>query len=140
MTTPADDAPSLDEATALLAKCTEEGRLKRAAKLVDRVDFLLGEGELIIAAVEAKYNVVVDVAKRRQQRADMVRRAVDCRDFQGQAPSRHLCKHVAATVLALSPSQSLDISRELAEGAGAPAAGVVVPWRFEVIRRFTPGR
>jgi len=131
VTTPADGAAGLDEATELLAKCTEAGRLKRAAKLVDQVEFLLAEGELIIAAV-ANYNVVIDVAARRIQHG--------CRDFQGQAPSRHLCKHVAATVLALGESQSLTIAAELAEGAGAPAAGVVVPWRFEVITRFTPGR
>ena len=131
MTTPTDGAAGLDEATELLAKCTEAGRLKRATKLVDQVDFMIAEGEFIYAAV-AKYNVVIDVAARCIQH--------DCRDFQGQAPSRHLCKHVAATVLALDASQSLAISAELAEGAGAPAAGAVVPWRFEVIRRFTPGR
>jgi hypothetical protein len=128
---PEGGATGVDSVAEALAACTEAGRLKRAVKLADQVDFLIAEGELIIAAV-ANYNVVIDVAARRIQHG--------CRDFQGQAPSRHLCKHVAATVLALDQQQSLSIAAELAEGAAAPGAGVVVPWRFEVITRFTPGR
>ena len=131
MTSPQDAATGLDAAAELLAACTEAGRLKRAVKLVDQVDFLIADDELIIAGV-ANYNVVIDVAARRIQHG--------CRDFQGQAPSRHLCKHVAATVLALDEQQSLTIAAELADGAAAPDVGIVVPWRFEVITRFTPGR
>ena len=131
MTAPEDGATGVNAAAESLAACTEAGRLKRAVKLADQVDFLIADGELIIAAV-ANYNVVIDVAARRVQHG--------CRDFQGQAPSRHLCKHVAATVLALDEQQSLTIAAELADGAAAPDAGIVVPWRFEVITRFTPGR
>ena len=131
MTAPEGGVGGLEAATESLAACTEAGRLKRAVKLIDQVDFLIAEGELIIAAV-ANYNVVIDVTARRIQHG--------CRDFQGQAPSRHLCKHVAATVLALNEQQSPTIAAELAEGAAAPDTGVVVPWRFEVITRFTPGR
>lgn len=126
----ADAADDADEILALLADCTEAGRLKRAAKIAGAVDFLLGDGELIIAAV-ANYNVVIDVAAHRIQHG--------CRDFQGQAPSRHLCKHVAATVLALAPPLALRLAGELSQCAAAPAAGVVVPWSLEVITRFTPG-
>lgn len=131
MTSPQDGATGVAAAAESLAACTEAGRLKRAVKLVDQVNFLIADGELVIAAV-ANYNVVIDVAARRIQHG--------CRDFQGQASSRHLCKHVAATILALDEQQSLTIAAELAEGAAAPDAGVVVPWRFEVITRFTPGR
>jgi hypothetical protein len=119
-----------DEVAALLVHCTEAGRLKRATKLVDKVDFLLGDGELIIAAV-ANYNVVIDIAARRIQHG--------CRDFRGQAAARHLCKHVAATVMALDESLARQLAAELAECAAAPPSGVVVPWRLEVITRFTPG-
>lgn len=125
-----DEETTGDDVATLLAACTEAGRLKRALKLVDEVDFMLGDGELIIAAV-AKYNVVIDVSARRVQHS--------CRDFRGQAPSRHLCKHVAATVAALQEPLSLRIARELAHCAGAPESGVVVDWSFEVITRFTPG-
>jgi len=130
VTGPAADAGS-DEAAEYLAVCTESGRLQRARKLVGEVSFVIADEQLVIAAV-AKYNVVIDVAGRRIQHG--------CRDFQGQAGTRHLCKHVAATVLALEKGQSLAIAAELAEGARAALAGVVVPWRFEVITRFTPGR
>lgn len=129
MTVLADDASRTDDVAELLAACTEAKRLARAAKLAGEVDFLIGDGELIIAAV-AKYNVVIDVAARRIQHG--------CRDFRGQAPSRHLCKHVAATLLALDPPLGQRIARELAEGAAAPPSGVVVPWQLEVITRFSP--
>ena len=122
-------ADLLDRAVEALAECTESGRLTRARKLIDKVVFAVADDELVIAAV-ANYNVVIDIGGRRIQHG--------CRDFQGQARSRHLCKHVAATLLALKPEQALSIAEELAEGARAPAAGVVVPWRFEVISRFTP--
>ena len=131
MTAPEDGATGVNAAAESLAACTEARRLKRAVALADQVDFLIADGDLIIAAV-ANYNVVIDVAARRIQHG--------CRDFQGQAPSRHLCKHIAATVLALDDQQSLTIAAELAEGAAAPDAGIVVPWKFEVITRFTPGR
>jgi len=125
-----EEATPHDEVTELLAACTEAGRLKRSVPLAAKVVFLLGEGELIIAAV-ANYNVVIDVAARCIQHG--------CRDFQSQAPTRHLCKHVAATILALEEPLARRIAEELAECAAAPATGVVVPWRFEVITRFTPG-
>ena len=64
-----------------LAKCTESGRLDRARKLVSKVEFLIADSELAIAAV-ANYNVVVDSTARRIQHG--------CRDFQGQAGSRRL--------------------------------------------------
>ena len=131
MTAPEDGATGVNAAAESLAACTEARRLKRAVTLADQVNFLIADGDLIIAAV-ANYNVVIDVAARRVQHG--------CRDFQGQAPSRHLCKHIAATVLALDDQQSLTIAAELAEGAAAPDAGIVVPWKFEVITRFTPGR
>lgn len=123
--------PINEEAAAHLAACTEAGRLQRARKLVGAVVFVVADNELVIAAV-AKYNVVIDVAARRVQHG--------CRDFQAQAATRHLCKHVAATILALESEQSLSIAAELAAGASAPRTGVVVPWRFEVITRFAPGR
>ena len=131
MTAPEDGATGVNAAAESLAACTEARRLKRAVTLADQVNFLIADGDLIIAAV-ANYNVVIDVAARRVQHG--------CRDFQGQAPSRHLCKHIAATVLALDDQQSMTIAAELAEGAAAPDAGIVVPWKFEVITRFTPGR
>lgn len=121
-------AQVLEQVAELLAKCTDKGRLGRARKLVDKVTYAVAEDELIIAAV-AKYNVVVDVTNRRIQHG--------CRDFQGQARKRHLCKHVAATLLALESQRVLAIAKELADGARAPASGVVVPWRLEVITRFT---
>ena len=128
---PRDQAAEiLEQAAGLLADCTEPGRLARARKLVDKVTFAVADDELVIAAV-ANYNVVVDVTERRIQHG--------CRDFRGQASERRLCKHVAATLLALEPERALSVARELAEGARAPASGVVVPWRFEVITRFTPG-
>ncbi len=123
-------AEILEQVAALLAECTEAGRLARARKLVDKVTFAVVDDELVIAAV-ANYNVVVDVTERRIQHG--------CRDFRGQASERRLCKHVAATLLALEPHSALAVARELAEGARAPASGIVVPWRFEVITRFTPG-
>ena len=123
-------AEILEQAAVLLAECTEAGRLTRARKLVDKVTFAVADDELIIAAV-ANYNVVVDVTERRIQHG--------CRDFRGQASERRLCKHVAATLLAVEPRIALAVARELAEGARAPASGVVVPWRFEAITRFTPG-
>ena len=128
MTAAEESTPDPDDVTALLAACTEAGRLKRAAKLADQVDFQFSDGELIIAAV-ANYNVVINVSAKRIQHG--------CRDFQGQAPSRHLCKHVAATVIALDDPLSTEIAQELAEGADAPATGVVVPWSLEVIKKFT---
>ena len=121
----------IDRVVELLASCTEAGRLTRARKLAGKVDFALESDELVMAAV-ANYNVVIDIAARRIQHG--------CRDFQGQARSRHLCKHAAATILALEPNLSLAIAEQLAEGAAAPESGVVVPWSFEVITRFTPGR
>lgn len=130
MTASAKDS-DVDEVAEHLAACTEPGRLQRAGKLVGEVTFVIADDELVIAAV-AKYNVVIDIAGRRIQHG--------CRDFQGQAGARHLCKHVAATILALEKEQSLAIAAELAAGAQAPRTGVVVPWRFEVITRFTPGR
>jgi len=123
------ETKTVDEVAAALVACTEAGRLKRALKLVDQVDFLLSDGELVIAAV-AKYNVVIDLQARRIQHG--------CRDFQGQAPSLHLCKHVAATIAALDEPTSLRIAKELGECAEAAETGVVVPWSFEVITRFTP--
>ena len=120
----------LAQAAELLAECTEAGRLARARKLVDKVTFAVADDELVIAAV-ANYNVVVDLTERRIHHG--------CRDFRGQASERRLCKHVAATLLALEPERALAVARELAEGARAPASGIVVPWRFEVITRFTPG-
>ena len=112
-----------------LAKCTESGRLNRARKLVSKVEFLIADSELAIAAV-ANYNVVVDSTARRIQHG--------CRDFQGQAASRRLCKHVAATLLALDEDPGLSIIRELAESAEAPTVGIVPLWSFEVITRFSP--
>ena len=104
------ESPAHDDVTTLLAACTEAGRLKRAIKLADQVDFQFSDGELIIAAV-ANYNVVIDVSARRIQHG--------CRDFQGQAPTRHLCKHVAATVIGLGKPLSAQIAHELAQGAAA---------------------
>ncbi len=112
-----------------LLGCTESGRLKRAVKIATDVDLVVADEALIIAAV-AKYNVVIDVEARRIQHG--------CRDFQGQARERRLCKHVAATLLALDEEQGLEIAAELSDGASAPRTGVVVPWSFEVITRFTP--
>ncbi len=123
-------AAAIDTVVEHLGACTESGRLQRAQKLIADVNFVVADEELVIAAV-AKYNVVIDVAARRIQHG--------CRDFQGQASARRLCKHVAATILALDEKQSRVIAEELAEGARAPRSGVVVPWRFEVITRFTPG-
>ena len=112
-----------------LAKCTESGRLDRARKLASQVEFLIADGALAIAAV-ANYNVVVDSTAQRIQHG--------CRDFQGQAGLRRLCKHVAATLLAMDEATGLSISRELAESAEAPSVGVVPLWSFEVITRFSP--
>lgn len=128
---PTDDAAGAgtNRIETLLAECTEAGRLKRATKLVDRVDFQLRDEELIIAAV-AKYNVVIDVRARRIQHG--------CRDFRSQASARHLCKHVAATILALDQSLAERIAAELGECAGEASTGIVVPWSLEVITRFTP--
>ncbi len=120
-----DEDPRLE----FLAKCTERGRLDRARKLASKVEFLIADGELAIAAV-ANYNVVVDVVAHRIQHG--------CRDFQGQAGSRRLCKHVAAKLLALDKNTGLLISRELAESAEAPSVGVVPLWSLEVITRFSP--
>ncbi len=128
---PSDQATEiLEQAAEMLAECTEAGRLARARKLVDKVIFVVADDDLVIAAV-ANYNVVVDLTERRIQHG--------CRDFRGQASERRLCKHVAATLLALEPQRALSVARELAEGARAPVSGVVVPWRFEVITRFRPG-
>ena len=127
---PRDQAvQALEQVVELLAECTEEGRLARAQKLVTKVTCQVAEDELIIAAV-ANYNVVVDVANRRIQHG--------CRDFQGQARKLCLCKHVAATLLALEPNRALLIARELANGAQS-VSGVVAAWRLEVITRFSPG-
>ncbi len=123
------DAGGDDARLEYLAKCTESGRLDRARKLVSKVEFLIADSELAIAAV-ANYNVVVDSTARRIQHG--------CRDFQGQAASYRLCKHVAATLLALDEDTGLSIIRELAEGAEAPSLGVVPLWSFEVITRFSP--
>ena len=128
--TGAADTASIDDVAEQLAGCTESGRLQRARKLVGEVEFVIADDALVIAAV-AKYNVVIEIEGRRIQHG--------CRDFQGQAATRQLCKHVAATVLALAPEQALMIAEELSAGASAPRTGVVVPWRFEVITRFTPG-
>jgi len=117
------------ECLELLAVCTEAGRFERARKIVAKVDLQISDSELVIAAV-ANYNVVIDIAARRIQHG--------CRDFQSQASSRHLCKHVAATLMALDEAIVLPIAKELAEGAQAPSTGVVVPWAFEVITRFAP--
>ena len=120
---------ALEQVVELLAECPEAGRLARAQKLAAKVTCQVAEDELIIAAV-AKYNVVVDVANRRIQHG--------CRDFQGQARKLCLCKHVAATLLALEPHRALSIAQELANGARS-ASGVVAAWRLEVITRFSPG-
>lgn len=128
MTAPPDDV-AVDAVAEHLVACTESGRLQRARKLVGEVEFVIADEALVIAAV-AKYNVVIDIEGRRIQHG--------CRDFHGQATERRLCKHVAATVLALDREQGLSIAEELSAGAGAPRTGVVVPWRFEVITRFTP--
>ncbi len=124
-----DTGGAADARLEYLAKCTESGRLDRARKLVSKVEFLIADGELAIAAV-ANYNVVVDAAAHRIQHG--------CRDFQSQAGSRRLCKHVAAMLLALDEDTGLSISRELAESAEAPSVGVVPLWSFEVITRFSP--
>jgi hypothetical protein len=127
---PRDQAvQALEQVVELLAECTEAGRLARAQKLAAKVTCQVDEDELIIAAV-AKYNVVVDVANRRIQHG--------CRDFRGQARKLCLCKHVAATLLALEPHRALSIAQELANGARS-ASGVVAAWRLEVITRFSPG-
>ena len=127
---PRDQAvQALEQVVELLAECTEEGRLARAQKLAAKVTCQVAEDELIIAAV-ANYNVVVDVENRRIQHG--------CRDFQGQARKLCLCKHVAATLLALEPNRALLIARELANGA-QPVSGVVAAWRLEVITRFRLG-
>ena len=123
------EVQALGQVLELLAECTEEGRLARAQKLAAKVTCQVAEDELIIAAV-AKYNVVVDITNRRIQHG--------CRDFQGQARKLCLCKHVAATLLALEPQRALSIVQELANGARAPASGVVAAWRLEVITRFSP--
>lgn len=123
------DAAAAEALEATLASCTESGRLARASKLVGKVDFLLPDGELIIGAV-ANYNVVIDISARCIQHG--------CRDFQGQAPTMHLCKHVAATIMSLDPEVAARIASELADSAAAPT-GVVPLWRFEVITKFTPG-
>ena len=120
----------LEQVAELLAECTETGRLARAHKLAGKVTCQVDKDELIIAAV-ANYNVVVDITNRRIQHG--------CRDFQGQARKLCLCKHVAATLLALEPQRALSIVQELANGARAPASGVVAAWRLEVITRFSPG-
>ena len=127
---PRDQAvQALEQVVELLAECTEAGRLARAQKLAAKVTCQVAEDELIIAAV-AKYNVVVDVANRRIQHG--------CRDFRGQARKLCLCKHVAATLLALEPHRALSIAQELANGARS-GPGVVAAWRLEVITRFSPG-
>jgi len=127
--TSAANNDAVDNVAERLAACTESGRLQRARKLVGDVEFVIADEALVIAAV-AKYNVVIDIEARCIQHG--------CRDFHGQASTRRLCKHVAATVLALDPEQGLSIAGELAEGADAPRTGVVVPWKLEVITRFTP--
>ena len=123
------DADAVEALQATLAACTESGRLTRASKLVGKVDFLLPDGELIIGAV-ANYNVVIDIGSHCIQHG--------CRDFQGQAPTMHLCKHVAAVILSIDPEVAARIAGELAEGVAAPP-GVVPLWRYEVITKFTPG-
>ena len=123
------EVQALGQVLELLAECTEEGRLARAQKLAAKVTCQVAEDELIIAAV-ANYNVVVDVENRRIQHG--------CRDFQGQARKLCLCKHVAATLLALEPNRALLIARELANGAQS-VSGVVAAWRLEVITRFRLG-
>jgi hypothetical protein len=127
--TPSENEAAPATVAEYLAACTEAGRLQRARKITNEVEFVVADDALVIAAV-AKYNVVIDIGTHRIQHG--------CRDFQTQARTRHLCKHVAATVLALEEEQGLTIAAELAEGAGAPRTGVVVPWSFEVITRFTP--
>lgn len=131
MSDAADRPPDTEACLELLAACTEAGRLERARKIVAKVDLQVADGDLVIAAV-ANYNVVLDIAARRIQHG--------CRDFQSQASSRRLCKHVAATIMALDEATALSIARELADAAEAPSTGVVVPWSLEVITRFTPGR
>ena len=125
------EQPGEDERARFLARCTEAGRLERARKLAAKVTFQLDDAELVIAAV-GNYNVVIDAVARRIQHG--------CRDFHGQSSARRLCKHVAATLLALDEEKALPIAQGLAEAAEAPAVGVVPEWRFEVINRFTPGR
>ena len=46
-----DDAGGGDARLEYLAKCTESGRLDRARKLVSKVEFLIADSELAIAAV-----------------------------------------------------------------------------------------
>lgn len=119
---PADAAAAADVHD-LLATSTEAGRLERARKLADEVQFLVADAELVIAAVSS-YNVLIDAGSRRIVHG--------CRDFQGQARSGKLCKHVAAVLLALDAAVSLPVVRELvAEGAG---------WGLEVVTRFGSGR
>ena len=120
-----------DERAGLLARCTEAGRLDRARKLAAKVTFQLADAELVIAGV-GNYNVVIDAVARRIQHG--------CRDFQGQSGARRLCKHVAATLLALDEDKALPIARALAEAVDAPSVGVVPSWSFEVITRFAPRR
>ena len=108
----------LEQVAELLAECTETGRLARAHKLAGKVTCQVDKDD------------VVDITNRRIQHG--------CRDFQGQARKLCLCKHVAATLLALEPQRALSIVQELANGARAPASGVVAAWRLEVITRFSP--
>jgi hypothetical protein len=128
-----DEARGADSEACLemLATCCEAKRLERARTLAAKVGFQVADAELVIAAV-ANYNVVLDIKARRIQHG--------CRDFQGQAAERRLCKHVAAAILALGADACRTIATELAEGVAAASAGEVAPWSFEVITRFTPGR
>lgn len=101
---------------ALLQNFTEAGRLRRARAESRRVNLQVDGPELFLAAV-GNYNVVLDLSHRRIQHG--------CRDFLGQSPQRHMCKHVAALLLAIDAEVALMVLRGLAD----PASG----WGLEVI-------
>lgn len=105
-----------DELLDLLALCTEAKRLQRARAEASRVHLSVDGPDLYLAAA-SKYNVVIDLTSARIQHG--------CRDFQGQARERKLCKHVAAVLLAIDPETALRVARGLTEPHGE--------WALEVI-------
>lgn len=109
-------ADGVDELARLLEQFTEAGRLRRARSESRQVNLQVDGPELYLAAV-GNYNVVVDVAHRRIQHG--------CRDFLGQAREGHLCKHVAALLLAVDAEVALAVLRGLADARGG--------WGLEVI-------
>ena len=109
-----DAAP--DRRRDLLALCTEAKRLARAEKEVSKVHRLVDGPDLWIASVSA-YNVVLDLPASRLQHG--------CRDFQGQVRERHLCKHVAALLLAIEEDVAIRVLERIVDPAG--------DWHLEVM-------